>query len=213
LTKSVTIVDYGAGNLLSVRAALEYCGADCTMTNDPAAVAKAERILLPGVGAFGSAMENLRAKSLEEAIRQFAKSGRPLLGICLGMQMLLDESEEYGVHIGLRLIPGKVFAIPSTTTDGTPHRIPHVGWNGLRSYRPGAWSGTLLGDTAEDACVYFVHSFTAVPTDPLYRLAYCDYGGHVISAVIARENVMGCQFHPEKSGEVGLGVLRNFLKL
>lgn len=213
MTAKVAIVDYGAGNLLSVRAALDHCGAECIMASEPTVVTGAERLLLPGVGAFGDAMADMREKSLVEPVHSFVATGRPLLGICVGMQMLMDESEEFGRHAGLGLIPGAVEAIPATRVDGSLHPIPHVGWSALACTRPHAWRGTLLDDTAEDAWVYFVHSFTAVPVTPDHRLADCTYGGRLISAVIARDNVMGCQFHPEKSGEVGLGIIQRFLKL
>lgn len=213
MTVPVTIVDYGVGNLLSVCAALDHCGADCTMASEPAGVIGAERLLLPGVGAFGDAMADMREKSLVGPVRAFATSGRPLLGICVGMQMLMDESEEFGRYEGLGLIPGTVKAIPPTAANGAPHPVPHVGWSALACPRPNTWRGTLLADTPEGAWVYFVHSFTAVPADPNHRLADCTYGGRQISAVTARDNVMGCQFHPEKSGEVGLAIIRRFLEL
>lgn len=213
MSVKITIADYGVGNLLSVRAAFEYCGADCDVTDDPAVIARADRLLLPGVGAFGDAMADMRTKGLVEPVRRFSETGRPLLGICVGMQMLMDRSEEFGDHEGLGLIPGPVVAIPPTAADGTAHRLPHVGWNILEASRAGSWTGTLLGDTPEGGWVYFVHSFTAMPDNPLHRLADCNYNGRRISAVIRRDNVMGCQFHPERSGETGLTVIRRFLKL
>ena len=133
------------------------------------------------------------------------------MGICVGMQMLLDDSEEFGRHEGLGLIPGSVVAIPQTGADGQPHRVPHMGWN--RLIVDPSRSGALLDGIDENAWVYFVHSFTAFPDDPSCRLADADYNGRKIAAVIGRGNVMGCQFHPEKSGEAGLSIIRNFLRI
>ena len=126
---SVTVIDYGVGNLLSVSRALEHCGAQVDLADNPAQIARAHRLVLPGVGAFKDGMDGLRERALVEPIRQYASGGRPLLGICLGMQLLLDVSEEFGAHEGLGLIPGRVAAIPATTADGVPHKIPHIGWN------------------------------------------------------------------------------------
>lgn len=212
-SRQVTIVDYGVGNLLSVRSALEHCGADCESSSDAGAIEAAERLLLPGVGAFGDAMADMRAHHLVEPVRRFAASGRPLLGICLGMQMLLGESEEFGHHEGLGLVPGAVVAIPPTKADGSPHRLPHIGWAELRVPAGRTWDGSILEGAEPGAWVYFVHGFTAVTEDRADRLADCLYNGRPICAALARGNVMGCQFHPEKSGEAGLGVLRRFLEL
>lgn len=206
----VIIVDYGMGNLLSVRRGLEYCGATVKLTSDPDFILAGQRVVLPGVGAFGNAMQVLHELKLVPVIREIAFRGIPLLGICLGMQLLLDESEEFGTTAGLGLIPGQVRAIPSQSTTGEPLKIPHIGWNGLE---PGqsSWDGTLLTDNGPGDAVYFVHSFMASPSDGAHRLADCIYGGHRIPAVIAKNNITGCQFHPEKSGELGLSVLRRFL--
>jgi glutamine amidotransferase len=207
----VTVVDYGVGNLLSVQRGLEHCGAHVVLSADPEVVASASRVVLPGVGAFANAMEALRARGLVPAIRELAIRRTPLLGICLGMQLLLEESEEFGLTEGLGLIPGRVVPVPTVTTGGEVQKIPHIGWNALH-YAEAChdWRNTLLADNRPGEAVYFVHSFMAVPVDPAHRLADCLYGGNRISAVIGRENIMGCQFHPEKSGVVGLKILRNF---
>ena len=157
-------------------------------------------------------MSELRRRGLDEVAREVALRGVPLLGICLGMQMLLGVSEEFGLNEGLDLIPGRVVAMSTTDSDGRPLKIPHVGWNGLWP-APGrdGWRGSLLEEVRPGEAVYFVHSFTAQPADPRHRLADCQYGGRTIPAVIARGNVSGCQFHPEKSGNVGLKLLRRFL--
>lgn len=208
----VTVIDYGVGNLLSVSRALEHCGARVTITSDAAAILTSARVVLPGVGAFADGMAALQAQGLDTVVRQVAATGTPLLGICLGMQMLFDESEEFGATAGLGLIPGRVVHIPAPTTTGEPHKIPHIGWNELvLPARRDAWQSGLFADIEPGEAVYFVHSFMAEPASPELRLADCHYGGIPISAAVKRDNVMGCQFHPEKSGEVGLKILRRFI--
>ena len=209
----VTIVDYGVGNMFSVRGALEYCDAQPRFSSSPEAIENADRLLLPGVGAFADSMADMRDCNLVEPVLRFAETGRPLLGICLGMQMLMEESEEFGLHEGLGVVKGRVVPIPPNGADGEPHRIPHVGWNELYPSHPGTWNETLLKDLQEGDSVYFVHSFMAVPDVPGHRVADCDYHGQKICAVLQRDNVFGCQFHPEKSGEVGIQILRNFIAL
>lgn len=205
----VVLIDYGVGNLLSVQRGLEHCGAEVVLTADPDLVLKAERVVLPGVGAFGNAMQALNERNLVGPLQQIARQGTPLLGICLGMQLLLDESEEFGLTRGLGIVPGRVQAIPKHTTANVPQKIPHIGWNALVSAQ-NPWQDTLLADTGEGDSAYFVHSYMAVTDDSSHRLADCVYGGHRISAVIAKDRTTGCQFHPEKSGEVGLTILRRF---
>lgn len=208
----VTVIDYGVGNLLSVSRALEHCGASVTVTSDPARILAAGRVVLPGVGAFADGMAALQANGLDVVVRQVAAKGTSLLGICLGMQMMFDESNEFGSTAGLGLIPGRVVKIPATTTTGAPHKIPHIGWNELLlPAQRDSWQGGLLADIEPGEAVYFVHSFMAEPALPEHRLADCRYGGIPISAVVKRDNVTGCQFHPEKSGEVGLEILRRFI--
>lgn len=210
----VTIIDYGIGNLLSVRQAFEYCGADVVTTDSADVIRKAQGLILPGVGAFENGMNGLRERQLIQPIRDFVSTGRALLGICLGMQMLLDSSEEFGDHAGLGFIPGKVTAIPKTKINGEPHKVPHIGWNALLpTEKGGAWDGTLLDGVEPRSCMYFVHSYTAHPAHPEHRLADCDYNGRLISAVVRNGNIYGCQFHPEKSGETGLQIIKNFIRL
>ncbi len=210
-TPEVAVIDYGMGNLLSVRRGLEHCGAKVTLTADPEQILAAKRVVLPGVGAFGNAMQALERLGLVAVIRELARRQTPLLGICLGMQLLLDESEEFGNTAGLGLIPGRVIAVPATTATGQSQKIPHVGWNALVSSQGRKdWQATVLQEVKSGEAVYFVHSFMASPNDAAHRIADCIYGGKPISAVIARYNVIGCQFHPEKSGEVGLKILKRF---
>lgn len=208
----VVVIDYGVGNLLSVSRGLEHCGASVLVSNDPEIILAAPRIVLPGVGAFLDAMAELHRRNLDDVVRTFARQGKPLLGICLGMQLLLDESEEFGVTAGLGLIPGRVIPIPTSSTDGRVQKVPHIGWSEL-SLPDGrtSWDDTLLQGMSANEAFYFVHSFMAAPEDPSHRVADCKYGGAAVSAVIGRANIHGCQFHPEKSGTVGLRVLKRFL--
>lgn len=208
----VTIIDYGFGNLLSVQRGFEHCGANVTLTKNPEQILAAGRIVLPGVGAFANAMQELHRLELVEPLRELAHRQSPLLGICLGMQLLLDESEEFGVTSGLGLIPGRVIPLPTRTISGEPQKVPHIGWNALLPVaQPEDWKASVLADNRSGDAAYFVHSFMSVPADVAHRLADCAYGGHLIPAVIRRDQITGCQFHPEKSGEVGLKILRRFL--
>ncbi|MBF0267922.1 MAG: imidazole glycerol phosphate synthase subunit HisH [Alphaproteobacteria bacterium] len=210
---TVTVIDYGVGNLLSVARALSQIGATPVVTDDLNLIASAQHLVLPGVGAFAHGMQGLSKRGMDKLAIAHAQAGKPLLGICLGMQMLLDESGEFGVHAGLGLISGKVSAIPNTDAQGKPHRIPHIGWNALRPPQGRDWRGTLLESTPDGACVYFVHSFAANPSHAADNLAEVDYNGLKICAAVQRDNVMGCQFHPEKSGDVGLSILKRFTEL
>lgn len=213
-TADVAVIDYGVGNLLSVRRGLEHCGATVVVTSDPEIILQTPRVVLPGVGAFANGMAELSKPGLDRVVRQVAESGKPLLGICLGMQMLMDESSEFGTTAGLGLIKGKAIAVPAIGTDGASHKIPHIGWNALvPPPKRNGWDSGLLQDIEPGDAVYFVHSFMASPLDPAHTIADCRYNGVRIAAVIGRGNVMGCQFHPEKSGEVGLKILRRFLTL
>lgn len=208
----VVVIDYGVGNLLSVRRALEHCGASVRVTSDPKLILAAPKVVLPGVGAFKKGMEELGRRGLDVVVREVATNGVPLLGICLGMQMLLDESDEFGMTAGLGLISGRVISVPTTSSDGHLQKIPHIGWNSLVLPRGRkSWQQSLLHDIKPGSAVYFVHSFMANPSSIEHRIADCLYGDLPISAVIGQNNVFGCQFHPEKSGDVGLQVLKNFL--
>lgn len=212
-SSDVTVIDYGVGNLLSVQRGLEHCGAKVSISSDPEEILSAKRVVLPGVGAFGNAMQTLEGLGLVEVVREVAHRQTPLLCICLGMQLLMDESEEFGITAGLGLIPGRVIPVPVRTTSGDSQKIPHIGWNVLQpSCESGSWQNTILQDNMVGETAYFVHSFMAVPDDSSHRIADCLYGGHKIAATIGRNNITGCQFHPEKSGEVGLKILRRFCR-
>jgi glutamine amidotransferase len=213
MTCRVALIDYGMGNLFSVRQALEACGADVEFVDSPRQISNADVLVLPGVGAFKDGMRGLEERDLIGAIQDHAGTGRPMLGICLGMQMLLDESEEFGISKGLGLISGRVVAIPPTDINGQAHRIPHIGWNELihPHNSPDEWEDSILRGIPPGESMYFVHSFNALPANPKNRLADCYYGGVRISAAIRAGMVYGCQFHPEKSGPRGLQIIRNFL--
>jgi glutamine amidotransferase len=213
MVTEVTLIDYGLGNLFSVTRALEYCGVRVAVSSDPGVVRRSPRLLLPGVGAFGHGMSLLTEKGLDVAIKEAVVRGAYLLGVCLGMQFLLDTSEEFGLGRGLGLIPGKVVAIPKRTIDGRSMKIPHIGWNQLiPSAGRGHWDGSLLATTPVNTPMYFVHSFMACPETPGFCLADSLYGDTLVAAVIGGDNVWGAQFHPEKSGEAGLNVLRRFVE-
>ena len=216
MTRTVTVVDYGIGNLLSVTRAVERCGGRPVLSGDPKAVAAAETLILPGVGAFADGMAGLRQRDLIEAVHAFVATGRPMLGICLGMQMLLEESTEFGLSEGLGLIAGRVIEIPGLGADGTAHKVPNIGW--VEIHPPEGrdavwWKGSILDGLEPGTAVYFVHSFTTWPSDESNRLADADYDGCRLSAVVRRDNVYGTQFHPEKSGPAGLQILETFLRL
>ena len=200
----ITIIDYGAGNILSVEKALRHLGEEVCLSGDPAGIRDAEKLILPGVGSFGAAMQRLREQNLERAIHEAVESGVPLLGICLGLQLLFDESEESPGEKGLGLIPGRVLRIP----DAPGIKIPHMGWNSLHLQN----DGRLFRDVEEGAFVYFVHSYYVQAKDPLCVKATAEYGVK-IHASVEKENVFGAQFHPEKSSGTGLAILRTFASL
>ena len=210
----VTVIDYGIGNLLNVVRALQHEGALVSVVDQATQVETLpDRLVLPGVGAFADGMRELRARGFDDLVRRFADSGRPLLGICVGAQMLFDAGEEFGEHAGLGLIPGRVQPVAAFDSSGRRHRIPHIGWGRLE--RPAAresWAGTILARTPASEPVYFVHSFAPVPAFEHHRLADTLYGGVRICAAVARDQISGCQFHPERSGEQGLAVLSAFLQ-
>jgi glutamine amidotransferase len=212
MTNRVVIVDYGVGNLLSVARAIESCGGLVQLAEDELTLSKASRLVLPGVGAFGDCINALRARRLDAAILEHVAKGRPLLGICVGMQMLLNGSEEFGRHKGLGIIPGQVIPIPNVDQNGQPLKVPHIGWSPLRPVDARRnWAGTPLKSIELGSAAYFVHSFHAEPANEENRLADTIYGGRRITAAISRENVIGTQFHPEKSGQVGLQIFRDLL--
>ncbi|MBI5453500.1 MAG: imidazole glycerol phosphate synthase subunit HisH [Deltaproteobacteria bacterium] len=202
----IAIIDYDMGNLRSVAKAFEKVGATATVTRDPKVMNDASHVVLPGVGAFKDCMRNLEAYGLIDPIARAVASGKPFLGICLGLQLLFDESSEFGVHKGLGLIPGKVVRFPSSKDEaGMELKVPHMGWNEVEK----AKDSPLLEGVTDGTYFYFVHSYYAVPEDAAVTLTKTGYGVEFTSS-IAKDNVFACQFHPEKSQKAGLKVLKNF---
>jgi glutamine amidotransferase len=210
----VTLLDYGMANLLNVSRALEHCGADVKIVDDASLVSDSDRVVVPGVGAFGQVLAEICARGFDHEIREFCLRGRPLLGICVGMQMLFERSFEFGTTEGLGVLQGVVKEIPRTAVNNSPQRVPHIGWSHLAEPICGReWEGTLMDPfVVKKPAFYFVHSFSAHPDMQEDRLADCVYGGHRICAAVQRENIMATQFHPERSGELGLLLLRRFLE-
>ncbi len=208
---NVVIVDYGLGNLKSIQRGLDKVGAKVTLSSDLEVIAKADRLVLPGVGAFEAGMAGLQKSDLVDVIQSFVKTGNTLLGICLGMQMLLEQSEEHGKHEGLGLIPGVVKKIPESTEGKFARKIPHIGWTKLHPSENKDWRGSCLEDVEVGEYFYFVHSFMAVPAIKEHILAQCEDEGLLVTAAVKKDNVIGLQFHPEKSGEAGLKILKSFV--
>ncbi len=202
----LAVVDYGVGNLFSLRSSLVSLGIDTVVTGDKAEIEKADRIILPGVGAFEDAANKLRETGLDRVITERAKAGTPLMGICLGMQLLFDKSYEYGEHDGLGLIKGKV--VPMQGVIPSKLKVPHIGWNALHFTDK---KSEIFKYISENDCVYFVHSYFADECDDSV-IATAEYGKE-LTAAVQNENVFGCQFHPEKSGEVGLKILKAFCEV
>ena len=202
----VVIVDYGVGNLYSLKSSFKAIGVDVVLSGDKSVIEKADKIILPGVGAFEDASKKLFESGLSEVVIDMASKGVPLLGICLGMQMLFDRSLEYGVHKGLGLIKGEIRPISSVIDKSL--KVPHIGWNALTLKKPKSEIFKYLND---GDCVYFVHSFYGADCDESV-IATAEYGA-VLTAAVQKGNVYGCQFHPEKSGNVGLSILKAFCEL
>jgi len=212
MAKRIVVVDYGVGNLYSVQRALEVSGAEeIVLSSDARVISNGDGLVLPGVGAFADGMRGLGERGLLEPMKAYAQSGRPLMGICLGMQMLATSSEEFGHHEGLGLIPGEVVAIPKTSTYDYPIKVPFIGWTAITLEHVKAGADSVLRSHATSAAVYLVHSFHVRPDQPEHLLATYCFGGHHITAAIRRENITGLQFHPEKSGRVGLEIMKCFL--
>lgn len=201
----IAIVDYGVGNLFSLKCSFASIGAEVTVTSDASVLRSADKLVLPGVGAFEDAAKKLRATGLDAVILEEAAKGKPILGICLGMQMLFEKSYEYGEHQGLGLIPGAV--VPMAGVIPADLKIPHIGWNALRFRK----SSPLFRYISEGDCVYFVHSYYAAHCED-HIIADAEYGEY-LTAAVQKDNVFGCQFHPEKSGNVGLKILKAFAEM
>ena len=201
----IAIIDYGVGNLFSLRSSFAAIGKDAVVTSDIEEIRRADRLILPGVGAFQDAAEKLRASGMDKAVKEETAKGKPLMGVCLGMQMLFERSYEYGEHEGLDLLKGEIHPIAERIPEGL--KIPQMGWNALRIVK----DSPLLKYTREGEYVYFVHSYSAVNCEESL-LAVTEYGAD-LTACVGCGNVFGCQFHPEKSGEVGLRILKAFCEI
>jgi glutamine amidotransferase len=197
----ITIIDYGVGNFRNVQKAFQYVGATAEISDSVEVISRAEALVLPGVGAFGDAIDNLRARNLDEPVLEAVQAGKPLLGICVGLQLLFDESEEMGHHIGLGILPGKIVRFPQGLT------VPHMGWNQIEPKR----DHPLLNGIQSGDFAYFAHSYHVVTNNTADIIARTDYGEYVPS-VVGRDNVCAIQFHPEKSQQVGLKILQNFVE-
>lgn len=212
MTKQVVVVDYGIGNVFSVCNALWRIGASPILSGDPVVIAKAERVILPGVGAFSEAMAHLRRQGLDDAIASFIHTGRPFLGICIGMQVLMERSTEFGDHAGLGHIKGSVERIPNVLSSGSRVKVPHIGWAKVNN------TSSPLNNAA--SCIpnsqrylYFVHSYMCKPSSEENLFATANYHGNKITAIVGRNNILGVQFHPERSGSAGLSFLSQFVSV
>ncbi|GKX66946.1 imidazole glycerol phosphate synthase subunit HisH [Inconstantimicrobium mannanitabidum] len=199
----IVVIDYGMGNLKSVVNGLKYLNIDCKISSDEKEIRESSKLILPGVGAFNKGMENLKASQLDKIIIEEARKGKPILGICLGMQLLFDKSYEIEETQGLSLINGEVVKFQCDA------KIPHMGWNSLDFKK----EDNILYGTEEESFVYFVHSYYAEMQNKEEMVATCTYGGIEVPAIVRRENIIGMQFHPEKSGDIGLNLLKNFKEL
>jgi imidazole glycerol-phosphate synthase subunit HisH len=209
----VSVIDYGIGNLYSVQRAFEKAGAQVTLISNPSEIKNAPRLVLPGVGAFSDCMTTLKRREFVQPILDYVRQDRPFLGLCVGMQMLLDESEEFGTTKGLGIIAGKVQKIPSESPAGEFCKVPHIGWNAIFPPEKESWNDSILGKIPSGSFVYFVHSFAPRPTDSKNLMATCTYAGNTVGAAVRKGKVFGTQFHPEKSSAVGIKILQNFIEL
>jgi glutamine amidotransferase len=211
MTKGVVVVDYGIGNVFSVCNALTSIGASPILSGDPARIIQADRVILPGVGSFSRAMNSLRRLGLDYAIADFISSGRPFLGICVGMQVLMERSTEFGDHFGLGHIEGAVERIPAISDTGNKIKIPCVGWEQIKKERNADYK-FITSSRFDQHHFYFVHSYMCRPRKVENRLAFVNYHGNNITAMVMRDNVIGVQFHPERSGPAGLSFLDSFVR-
>ena len=210
--KTITIIDYGCGNILNLVRAINFLGYKVEVTNDKKKILNSSHVILPGVGAFGNAMQQLKKYDLQNTIFEYTKLNKPLFGICLGMQILLTKSYEFGKHEGLGLIKGEVLKISNKTDKKI--KIPHVGWNEIYpNNNEKKWKNKILKNLTAGTNFYFVHSYVCFTKNPNSTVAVCNYSNISIPAVVAENNVFGCQFHPEKSGEDGINIIKNFCEI
>lgn len=215
MKSKVAIVDYGLGNLFSINQACEHVGLDSSITSDHDTIRNADAVILPGVGAFGDAMNSLRQDNLVELLLESVKQGKPFMGICLGMQLLFDESSEFGDHKGLGLITGKIKRFPELDENGKKNRVPQIQWNRIYPNTAEIWDDSPLRNVEDGAYMHFVHSYYAEPEDSSHILSYSEYGGIRYASSVKKDNIIGIQFHPEKSAELGIRIYQswaNFIK-
>ena len=217
---TIAIIDYGMGNIQSVRNALELLHCEPRIFNEPEGLIDVDAIVLPGVGAFEDGMKDLRANNLDNALKEFSQTDRPLLGICLGMQLFMTSSEENGHHDGLNIIKGKVVRFKDPNDHSNNYKIPQIGWNALsppNNKRNGLdkkhWDNSILKGFDEKLYMYFLHSYYVLSEDEQIILSETSYGRDLFCSVFQKDNIIGCQFHPERSGEQGLKILKNYLAL
>ncbi len=220
MKKKITVIDYGMGNIFNVVRAFESIKCDVSVTNDYSTIIKSERLLLPGVGAFEDGMRDLKDNNLDSAIKEFLQTGRPLFGICLGMQLLMTSSEENGLHDGLDLITGKVVRFKDANDESNKYKIPQIGWNVLSPLNINQntmdnkrWNNSILKGLEELPYMYFLHSYFVSPENKQVCLAETAYGSDMFCSVLKKDQIFGCQFHPERSGKQGMKILENFLEL
>ncbi len=207
----VTVLDYGVGNLLSVKRGLEHFGAEVKITSEGRDIQKADRLVFPGVGAFPNAMQTLEKLGLIDPIKVFVKTGKPFMAICLGMQLLMEESDEFQITKGLGMIKGRVTKLPSINLQNPHHKVPHIGWSKIQPGKAFSnWNSTLLEDNAPHDYAYFVHSYHVLPLEPETILATTNFNGIEVVAAVKYENITAFQFHPEKSSNAGLKILNRF---
>lgn len=208
--QKIVIIDYGVGNLYSLIRAFKFFGVDAIVAEDAETLGQANGVVLPGVGSFAAGMRGLKIRGLEKKILDIAQSDKPMLGICLGAQIMMSQGHEFGVCPGLDIIKGQVVHFPDLTAK---EKVPQVGWNKIVPPQAGAWLGTILDSFTENNQVYFVHSYILEPEFKENILALTTYGDHTFCSAVKRGNIYGCQFHPEKSGRAGLKIIDNFINL
>lgn len=208
--KKIAIIDYDAGNLYSVQHACNFVGLDAEITSNPNKILEADGVILPGVGAFGAAMENLKKLKLIEPIKEYISSEKPFMGICLGMQLLFSESEEFGSHKGLNVIEGKVLRFPEKTKEGELIRVPQIGWNAIYPLDKRKWGKSYLNNIKPREYMYFVHSYYCKPKNKENILSLTNYEGFEYCSSVLKDNIFASQFHPEKSGKEGIKIYKDF---
>jgi glutamine amidotransferase len=206
----VAIVDYGLGNLFSIKQACHQAGLSSFITPDVDIISTADAVILPGVGAFGDAMNSLKANNLVDSIHNFVQTGKPFMGICLGMQLLFSQSEEFGQHKGLGIIKGRIVRFPETNQEGKSIRVPQIQWNQITCPENQSWQNSVLKDIPKGAYMHFVHSYYAVPDNVNDILSLSEYEGIMYASAVMKDNITGIQYHPEKSAGQGIKIYQNW---